>query len=287
MRFENKTVIVTGSTKGIGAQMARRFAQEGAQVTVTGRSRVPGEAIVSEIRDAGGVAEFVAGDISRSADVHAVVQATAERFGGVDVLINNAAPIDMLATADKPVVDLDEEGFDRIMRIGLYGAVFATQAVIPWMLKRGGGAIVSISSIAGLQGVRGTPGYTCAKGALQAFARQVATDYGRAGVRSNCIISGAIASSGLVGAALEENKEWADALMRASLAKDGRLGTPDDIAEAAMYLASDAASAINGAFLPVDQGFTCLSHASMDISIVMAGDAAQAAAAGWQEQISG
>jgi NAD(P)-dependent dehydrogenase (short-subunit alcohol dehydrogenase family) len=257
MRLNGKTALVTGSTKGIGVQIAARFAAEGARVLVTGRSQAAGEEVAERIRKDGGTAQFVAGDISRPEDVRAVVEACVETFGGLDVLVNNAAPIDLMGKVERPLCDMTMDGFDSMLRVGLYGAVAATQAVLPEMLRAGGGAIVNISSIAGVQGVSGVPAYSCVKGALQSFTRQVAVDYGKQGVRSNCIVVGPIAHVGIVGSFFE-NPVVKSAFEKVMLTKDSRLGEADDIAEAAVYLASDGARFVNGALLPVDGGMTCL-----------------------------
>lgn len=268
MRYTGKVVLVTGSTRGIGAQIARRFAAEGASVVVTGRSRDLGQQVVEQIRERGGTAEFTAGDVRREADVAAVVQSAVDHFGGLHVLINNAAPVDGLAD-EKRITDESMAAFDEQLRVGLYGTVFASRAAIPEMLKVGGGAIVNISSIAGVQSVEGLPGYACLKGAVQAFTRQLAGDYGKQGVRANCIIVGAIFHTDSVASAVIDHPLVRKALSEVLLTKDGAIGVPDDIAEAAMYLASDGARYVNGVLLPVDGGLTCRS-ALPDISRVLA-----------------
>ncbi len=257
MRLNGKTAIVTGSTKGIGVQIAARFAAEGAKVLVTGRSRAAGKDVVERINKDGGTAHFVAGDISRPEDVRAVVEACVETFGGLDILVNNAAPVDLMGKVERPLCDITMDGFDSMLRVGLYGAVAGTQAALPEMLRAGAGAIVNISSIAGVQGVSGVPAYSCAKGALQAFTRQVAVDYGKQGIRSNCIVVGPIAHVGIAGAFLEHPVVKA-AFEKVMLTKDSRMGEADDVAEAAVFLASDGARFVNGALLPVDGGMTCL-----------------------------
>src|SRR5262245_47561141 len=167
MRLNGKTALVTGSTKGIGVEIAARFAAEGARVLVTGRSQAAGEEVAERIRKDGGTAHFVAGDISRADDVRTVVAACVETFGGLDILVNNAAPVDLMGKVERPLCDITLDGFDSMLRVGLYGAVAATQAALPEMLRAGGGAVVNISSIAGVQGVSGVPAYSCVKGALQ------------------------------------------------------------------------------------------------------------------------
>lgn len=273
MRFNDKVVLVTGSTKGIGAQVARRFAAEGASVVVTGRSKDLGEGVVEQIRLAGGAAEFVAGDIGVEADVQQVVRSAVERFGALHVLVNNAAGVEDLMSEVK-VTEEPFEAFEQQVRVGLYGAVFAAKAAIPEMLTAGRGAIVNISSIAGVQGVQGIPAYSCVKGALQAFSRQLASEYGKQGIRSNCIITGAIFHTDSIASSVIGHPLVHAALAEVLLTKDGEMGTPDDIAEAALFLASDGARLVNGIQLPVDGGLTSRSSLP-DISAVLA-DAATA-----------
>lgn len=268
MRFKDKVVLVTGSTKGIGAQIARRFAAEGASVVVTGRSMSLGQRVVDDIRSAGNVAEFLAGDISNADDVAGVVRGTVDRFGALHVLVNNAASVDLLGN-ERTIIEETFEAFDEQMRVGLYGAVYATRSAIPEILKTGRGAIVNISSIAGVQSVDGLPAYSCVKGALQAFSRHIAGEFGKRGIRSNCIITGAIEHSDSVAAAVISHPLVNAALAEVLLTKDGEMGTPDDIAEAALFLASDAARLVNGVQLPVDGGLTCRSSLP-DISRILA-----------------
>ncbi len=257
-RYVDKVVLVTGSTKGIGAQLARRFAGEGASVVVTGRSVDLGEQVAEEIRTSGGIAEFVAGDISRQEDISRVVATAVARFGGLHVLINNAAPVDELAD-EKNLIDETPEAFERMIRVGLFGTVYACKAAIPELLKAGRGAIVTLSSVAGLEAVDGVPGYACSKGAVQALARQIAGNYGKQGIRSNCIVVGAIYHTDSIASAVIGHPGYRKVLSEVLLTKDGEIGTPDDIAEAALYLASDAARYVNGVLLPVDGGLMCRS----------------------------
>jgi NAD(P)-dependent dehydrogenase (short-subunit alcohol dehydrogenase family) len=258
MRFVGKVVIVTGSTKGIGPHTARAFAGEGAQVVITGRSRQQGEAVAEQIRDGGGQAVFLAADLTKLDDCAALIAQTEERFGRLDVLVNNAAPVDVMAAGDGPIVTTEMDVFDEVMRVGLYAPVCLTKHAIPHMLKLGGGAIVNMSSIAGVQAVPGMAAYSCSKGALQAFTREVAGDYGKQGIRSNCIITGSIMTD-TWGPVIHGNPAVAKAFGQFIMTKDSALGEPQDIAQAIVFLASDDAKFINGVFLPVDGGATARS----------------------------
>jgi NAD(P)-dependent dehydrogenase (short-subunit alcohol dehydrogenase family) len=258
MRFAGKVVIVTGSTKGIGPHTARAFAREGAQVVITGRSRQQGEAVAEQIRDGGGQALFLAADLKNLDDCAGLIAQTVERFGRLDVLVNNAAPVDVMAAGGGPIVTTEMDVFDEVMRVGLYAPVCLTKHAIPHMLELGGGAIVNMSSIAGVQAVPGMAAYSCSKGALQAFTREVAGDYGKQGIRCNCIITGSIMTD-TWGPVIHGNPAVAKAFGQFIMTKDGALGEPQDIAEAIVFLASDDAKFINGVFLPVDGGATARS----------------------------
>jgi NAD(P)-dependent dehydrogenase (short-subunit alcohol dehydrogenase family) len=278
MRFRGKVAMVTGSTKGIGAQVARRFAAEGASVVVTGRSKEAGEGVADEIRASGGTAIFLAGDVSDPHAIARVVQGAVAEFGRLDVLINNAAPVENL-TGECRLTDEPLEAFETMMRVGLFGAAYAAKAAIPEMLKGGSGAIVNISSIAGLQSVDGLPGYSCAKGALQSLTRQLAGQYGKEGIRSNCIIVGAIYHTDSIASAVIGHPRVRQALGEVLLTKNSEVGTPDDIAEAALFLASDGAWYINGVLLPVDGGLLCRSSLP-DIARILEEASAETAEAG-------
>ncbi|MGH2555196.1 MAG: SDR family NAD(P)-dependent oxidoreductase [Actinomycetota bacterium] len=256
-RFDGKVVIVTGSTKGIGRQIARRFAMEGGRVVVTGRSKASGEEVAESIGRDGGDAIYVEADLAHQEDIARLVDETVRHFGQLDVVVNNAAPIDLLATVDVPICDEDMEDFESMMRVGLYAPVCLVKLAIPHMVHTGGGAIVNISTAASLLAVPGMPAYACSK-ALNAFTRVVAADYGQQGIRSNAIIVGPIVTEGVGGAALRHPRVTA-VFEEVLLSKDGAYGGPDDVAEGALYLASDQAKYVNGILLPVDGGMTCRS----------------------------
>jgi NAD(P)-dependent dehydrogenase (short-subunit alcohol dehydrogenase family) len=270
MRFIDKVVIVTGSTKGIGPHTARAFAAEGAKVVITGRSRGLGDELVREINGTGGTAAFVPADLSDLGACESLVSRTVELFGRLDVLVNNAAPVDVMAAGDGRIVSTDMAVFDQVMRVGLYAPVCLTKHAIPHMLEVGGGAIVNMSSIAGVQAVPGMAAYSCSKGALQAFTREIAGDYGKQGIRSNCIIIGSIMTD-TWGPVIHGNPIVAQAFQQFVMSKNASLGEPADIAATTVFLASEDAKFINGVFLPVDGGATARSTFP-DLSEVFADD---------------
>jgi NAD(P)-dependent dehydrogenase (short-subunit alcohol dehydrogenase family) len=264
-----KVAIVTGSTRGIGRGTAIRFAQEGASVIVTGRTTDAGAAVEAEIRDAGGEATFVPTDLANEDDVIAMVRAAVDRYGSLTTLVNNAAPTELMGPgrSDRRVTELENDAWDSIMLVALKAVVWACKYAIPEMAKAGGGAIVNISSAASILGTPGLDTYTAAKGALNTLTRSIAVEYAPDNVRSNCIVAGMVLTS--EGAfQMMEDPVIGGATRAMHLT---RLGLPEDIANAALYLASDEAAFVTGAILPVDGGVTArmpvpdLSAADIDL----------------------
>ncbi len=254
MRLAGKVAIVTGSTRGIGRACALRFAEAGARVVVSGRTADAGQAVAAEIADAGGEALYVRTDLAEEGDVVAMVETAVDRFGTVTTLVNNAAPTDLVGPGriDGRVTDITNDAWDAILRVGLQAVVWCCKHTIPVMAEGGGGSVVNISSAASLLGTPGITGYTVTKGALNALTRSLAVDHAAEGVRVNAIVSGMVLSS--PGAAkLMEHPAIGGATRAMHLT---RLGVPDDIAWAALYLASDEAAFVTGAVIPVDGGVT-------------------------------
>jgi 3-oxoacyl-[acyl-carrier protein] reductase len=254
MRLSGKVAIVTGSTRGIGRACAIRFAEQGAKVVVTGRSADDGKAVEAEIRSAGGDATYVRTDLANEDDVVAMVRAAVDTYGSLTTLVNNAAPTELMGPGrlDAQVTDLSNEGWESILRVGLTAVFWCCKYAIPEMANAGGGAIVNISSAASMLGTPGLDTYTVIKGALNTLTRSMAVEYAPVNVRSNCIVSGMVLTS--PGAfALMDDPAIGGATRAMHLT---RLGVPDDIAYAALYLASDEAAFVTGAVIPVDGGVT-------------------------------
>jgi NAD(P)-dependent dehydrogenase (short-subunit alcohol dehydrogenase family) len=241
---------ITGATSGIGAVMAQRFAEQGACVVIAARREDKGEAIAGKIRDAGGKAAFRRMDIAREADVEAAIDFTARTFGALNVLVNNAGPVDLLKSgADRRIHETETEAFDSIVKVTLYGPYWCCKHAIPHMIKAGAGSIVNISSIAAVTGMPMLPAYSAAKGALSALTRQIAFDYGAHKIRSNAIITGLIVHEGSQGQVDTPEKYQAYRARHLT-----RLGVPDDIANAAIYLASDESEFVTGSHINVEGG---------------------------------
>jgi 3-oxoacyl-[acyl-carrier protein] reductase len=252
MKLKNKTAVVTGSTHGIGAETARLFAMEGANVVVTGRSQDRGQAIVNEIRLADGKASFVPADLTSEADVKAIFDFAVSEFGGLHVLVNNASATDhVLGGAEQKVFEQTTEQYDRIVKVGQYGVFWCCREAIPHMRQSGGGSIVNISSVAAWQGGPSLHAYSAVKGAMDAMTRQVAADVAEFGIRCNTVMLGAI-HAGEHSAELEKNPVFAEALKNMNLF--GRWGTVREAANTILFFASDDSSYVTAACLPCDGG---------------------------------
>jgi NAD(P)-dependent dehydrogenase (short-subunit alcohol dehydrogenase family) len=253
MRLQGKIAIITGGGSGIGRATAERFASEGARVTIADRDREAGEAVVTAITESNGEVYFVPTDITQSLEVAAMVKATAERFGGVDVLFNCAGV--QLHGQDARAHELSEEVWDRTFAINIRGMWLCAKYTIPCMLERGGGSIINVGSPTGLYGMgAGYTAYSASKSAAFGLTRVMAADYGRDNIRVNAIVPGATITP-LIASLL------ADGQMRADLEKLsplGRLGMPADVAALAVFLASDESRFCTGGYYMVDGGSTAI-----------------------------
>jgi len=241
-RFTNKTIIVTGSSGGIGEAIARRFASEGANVVLNSRNRADCEEVAKDLDDARTL--IVEGDVSKSDFAAEIVSKAMAKFGGLDVLINNAgvAGMGMLA-------DAKDSEIDRIIDINVKGVLYLSRAAIPELLKTKGN-IVNISSVSGLGGDWSLPIYNASKGAVTNLTRSLALQLGAQGVRVNCICPSMTRSDMTAG--LTENEHAMKALKnRMPL---GRAAEPDEIAGPTLFLASEDAGFVTGVNLPVDGG---------------------------------
>jgi NAD(P)-dependent dehydrogenase (short-subunit alcohol dehydrogenase family) len=248
-RLEGKVAFITGAASGIGSACALRFIEEGAVVAgydlATDGDERWRRAVAAAPRS-----QLCSGDVRNDASVASAVAAAKERFGRIDVLVNSAG-----VAGGGPVHLIDPGEFDRVMDINLKGTYLACRHVLPLMLEQGGGSVVNISSIEGIEGFEGGSAYNASKGAVILLTRNMAVDYARKGIRVNAICPGFIETP-LFGSLWEMPGMDAvrDAIRDAH--QLGRFGKPEEIANAALFLASDEASFVTGHSLVVDGGYT-------------------------------
>jgi NAD(P)-dependent dehydrogenase (short-subunit alcohol dehydrogenase family) len=248
-RLAGKRALVTGSTRGIGESIATTLAEQGAHVAVTGRSVQDGERVAAKIVQAGGQANFVPLDLADEQSVADAISRAAELLGGLDVLVNNAAPTEPIQNADGPLVEITTERWRRITVPAIDGLAWTIRYAMPVLLKSPSASIVNISSLAGITGMMGRAAYVTTKGAMNALTRAVAADYAPT-VRCNALVAGAFLTPGM--APLVSVPEVRKAFEANTLV--GRIGDPREMAQVVAFFASDESSFITGQCLPVDGG---------------------------------
>lgn len=248
MRVKGKAIIVTGSGGGIGEGIAKRLAQEGGHVIVNDIHREAGERVVAQIELAGGEATFVPGDVTRSADVKALVDAAVKQYGKLDVMVNNAG----WTHRNRPALEVSEEEFDRVYAVNMKSIYFATIHAVPAFRANKGGSFINIASTAGIRPRPGLTWYNGSKGAVITTSKSLAAEFGPENIRVNCINPVFNPDTGLsaefAGGPLDEARR-AKFLATIPL---GRFSTALDVANAALYLASDEAAFISGVCIEVD-----------------------------------
>ncbi|MGB5933206.1 MAG: 3-oxoacyl-ACP reductase family protein [Anaerolineae bacterium] len=248
MRFTDKVAIVTGSSRGMGKATALALAREGAKVVIAATDPTKGEDVVRGIEKLGGEAIFVKADVSKRADVERMVQATLDRFGKIDILVNNAGIHD-----GAPFIEEGEEMWQRLFRVNVMGTVLLSQRVVPEMMRRKKGKIVHISSKAAVVGEPYHAAYSASKGAILALTRAMAIELAPYNITVNAVCPGPTYTDMLL--------EATDAAQREELTASaplGRLGQPEDIGGAVLYLASEESDWCTGQAISVDGGMSIL-----------------------------
>ncbi len=249
MRLEGKNALITGAGAGIGKAVAMRFAQEGARIVVSDIQDEAGERVADSIRTAGGIAHFVHADVSREADVKRLVAAAAEKLGGLNIAVNNAG-IELI----KPMADLTEEEWDRVMSVNVKGVFFGCKHAAPVIEQSGGGTIINMASAAGLTGQALLSVYCASKGAVVLFTKALAQEYKGRGLRFNAICPMLVETE--LGQRFLDRYErtYGVPIGEVLRMRQGRLATVDEVAAAALFLASEDASFVNGHALVLDNG---------------------------------
>jgi NAD(P)-dependent dehydrogenase (short-subunit alcohol dehydrogenase family) len=243
MKLSGKVALITGFGSGLGRAIAVLFAQHGASVMGTSKTESKGFETVGLIQKIGGNAFFRSGDVADSSQMQALVEEAVKRFGGVDIVVNSAG-----VRTNGSITDISEAAWDGTLAANLKGAFVVSRAAIPEMKKRGGGVILHIAARSGIQGQAGRAAYCASKGGLVTLTEAMAMDHASDNIRVNCICPGPTRTP-MVDTSTPE--KLARYKTRVPI---GRIGEPEDVAHAALYLASDEASFVTGAVLPVDGG---------------------------------
>lgn len=248
--FKSKTVLITGGSSGIGRATAIAFGKLGANVVVSSRREKEGEETAQLVNEAGGVGYFVKADVAKVEDIKNLIQQTVAKFGGLDYAFNNAG---IEGEVFVPTAEFSENVWDDVIRINLTGVFLSMKYEIPEMLKQGKGAIVNMSSIAGMKGSAISVAYTASKHGVIGATRTAAHEYSAQGIRVNAVSPAVIKTDMTDRAGFFDDAETEERM--SAMHPIGRCGSVDEVAEAVVWLCSDKSSFITGHALPVDGGF--------------------------------
>ena len=271
--FEGRSVLVTGGALGIGQGIVRAFAREGAMVAVADLDRGAAERLASELSDGGAPVIATVGDVASLEDTQRMVAETVAAFGRLDVLVNNAGiqPTDWYFDLEHTPIEV----WDRILDVNLKGQFLMARAALPHIRAQGpGGSVINMASVQGLQSMPGVPAYAASKGGVLSLTRNMALDYAPVGIRVNAICPGTIDSELVRELARAEGGDLDATLVRyGAFHPLGRIGVPEDIAQAALYLASPRSSFVTGTALVVDGGFMAQGAWATSAGAAPSGDA--------------
>jgi 3-oxoacyl-[acyl-carrier protein] reductase len=248
MRLKDKVAVVTGGASGFGAEIVRRFAQEGAKVVSLDLN---GEGAAQVAKEAGGGTLSLAGDVTKRADIEASVKNAVDAFGRLDIVVNNAG----WTHRNKPILEVTEEEFDRLYAVNVKSIFLMTHAAVPVMSRQGGGSIINIGSTAGIRPRPGLTWYNASKGAVNLGSKSMAVELAPLKIRVNCVAP-VMGETGLLEAFMGLPDTPENRARFVATVPLGRLAKPIDVANACLYLASDDAEFITGTILPVDGGRT-------------------------------
>lgn len=254
--MQGKVVIVTGGANGIGRATCFEFARAGASIVVVDINADDAQATADAIRTEGGDALAVRADVSQSADVQAYVKAATDAYGRIDVLVNNAG----ISGPFAHLADYPEDRFERVLRINIMGTFMGIKYVLPVMLAQGAGAIINTASVAGVVGAPGLGAYSASKHAIVSLTRTAAGEVGRKGVRVNAVCPGPTQTDLIDSLHASINPQDPDSVRAFNVGRNpmGRYGEPEEVAKVILFLASDAASYVNGVAWLIDGGRTAI-----------------------------
>lgn len=250
MRLAGKVAVVTGAASGMGEAIAKLFAKEGAKVVVADLSADGAARVAGEIEAEGGAAVAVTADVTKEEDVQAMIDTAVEKFGTLDILVNNAGIMDNMM----PVHELTDALWERVMAVNATGPMRAMRKALALFLQKGEGNIINVASVGGLAGSRAGAAYTASKHAVVGLTRNVAFQYATSGIRCNAIAPGGVQTN--IAATITNPSQFGAERAGAGMALNPRIGQPDEIAQVALFLASDESSFVNGAVLVADAGWT-------------------------------
>jgi NAD(P)-dependent dehydrogenase (short-subunit alcohol dehydrogenase family) len=252
-RLAGKIALISGGSTGMGGASSKLFAAEGAKVGIVDRNEEAGRAVVEEIRAAGGTAMFAKADVAKADEVDAAVKTVMAEYGNITVLFNHAGTIII-----KPFLETTLEEWEWLMAVNVTSMFLMTKAVLPGMIAAGGGSIVCTSSISAIAATPKEVVYNTSKGACHMFARSIAVEYRDQNIRCNAVCPGFVRTPHGLREVDELTKHGVDMSDAAIAVQQGRLCEPEEVARAALFLASDEASFVNGAHLFVDNAFTAV-----------------------------
>jgi NAD(P)-dependent dehydrogenase (short-subunit alcohol dehydrogenase family) len=252
MKLHNKVAVVTGAGSGMGKEIAKLYAQEGASVVLADIAEGPLNDVVQEIKQSGGTATGVVSNVAKEEDIQNLIDTAVNEFGSLDVLVNNAGIMDRMTAA----ADVTDELWERVFAVNVNGPMRAIRKALPIMIKQGHGVIINTASVGGLFGSRAGAAYTASKHAVVGLTKNVGFQYANLGIRCNAIAPGGVETN--IGADLANADMAALGMQRAMIGMgvNPRTGQPNEIAKVALFLASDDSSFVNGTVITADAGWT-------------------------------
>lgn len=250
MRLKDKVAIITGAASGIGRAMALTFAKEGAKIIIADINVVRMEETANEIREAGGQAEYILTDVSKQSDNDGMFAFALESFGGFDILVCNAGVMDGFDL----VGNVSNETWQRVMEINAFAPMMQMRHAVNYFEEKGGGVIIAVASVAGLGGGRAGVAYTASKHAVLAIAKNTAVAYFKKGIRVNVIAPGGVETH--ISESMKNIDKEGSQIFSAGMSLMPRMGCPEELADVALFLASDESRYVNGAIIPVDGGWS-------------------------------